>query len=774
MSDVEDYDCPLCMEELDLADRNFRPCPCGYQICRFCWHHIRENLNGRCPACRRVYSEQTVEFTPISPEEILRIKKEKKEKERQQKEMEQANRRHLENTRVVQKNLVYVIGLNPKYANEETIMSPDFFGQYGKISKVVINKRPPPPTATARHGAAALPSVGVYVTYVRKEDAARAIAAVDGSVMGGRMLRASYGTTKYCSYYLRNMACQNPVCMYLHNLGDDVDSFSKEELALGKQNLRDQISSEVDSKPQVLGHHARPPTSADFPPMMSSYQGSRRPATLESVAHIQFKNKADKHFRGLSHSNESSEDVSAANSEDEKSDEKSALPATVSWATGSGPNTPNMKSAPLPLTPDNFGPSLAAAAAASLKQPSQPKSKPSKKRNKDKLEVSSQTSSTMEQETRSVSDAAIPQLVSDSGEEAEIDGDDELELTGFTQYVLGNAFSSPNQMRHLMILNDNEADELEEEVVGIQALRDEPTQAPESVPDFPKDAEPISTFDILKTSMSPYSNTGYIGPFNPFAQEEPVVDDPTESLRHTMSELRKSPVMRMSPLQSHRGQSPQMPLQRSQPNVLVQQLQGNSMGINSPPAANAFLRALQQQRPPVMNGSGMNGLMENNVRRLNPPIRGPPPGITQPPNLNEPSFPRLSPQASMHLSVLNNGGIHPELQQQQQQQPPGLTNTSLPPNLPMYGKLAEPSIFQDKAIMSHGPPIPSHQYVEENQAPEGRRLRVFQGLRNTEPAFTQPVATNSNDIRAGLAALLNGANYPGKMANSAAKNVISQ
>ncbi|KAI9287350.1 RING/Ubox like zinc-binding domain-containing protein, partial [Umbelopsis sp. AD052] len=229
MSDVDDYDCPLCMEELDLSDRNFRPCPCGYQICRFCWHHIRENLNGRCPACRRLYSEQTVEFTPISSDEIVRLKKEKKEKERQQKEMEQANRRHLENTRVVQKNLVYVIGLNPKYANEETIMSQDFFGQYGKISKIVINKRPPPPAATARHGAAALPSVGVYVTYCRKDDAARAISAVDGSVMGGRMLRASYGTTKYCSYYLRNMACQNPVCMYLHDLGDDADSFSKEE-----------------------------------------------------------------------------------------------------------------------------------------------------------------------------------------------------------------------------------------------------------------------------------------------------------------------------------------------------------------------------------------------------------------------------------------------------------------------------------------------------------------------------------------------------------------
>jgi hypothetical protein len=34
-SDDEDLDCPLCMEELDIADRNFRPCPCGYQVSGF-------------------------------------------------------------------------------------------------------------------------------------------------------------------------------------------------------------------------------------------------------------------------------------------------------------------------------------------------------------------------------------------------------------------------------------------------------------------------------------------------------------------------------------------------------------------------------------------------------------------------------------------------------------------------------------------------------------------------------------------------------------------
>ena len=25
--------CPLCVEELDLTDQNFKPCPCGYQVC---------------------------------------------------------------------------------------------------------------------------------------------------------------------------------------------------------------------------------------------------------------------------------------------------------------------------------------------------------------------------------------------------------------------------------------------------------------------------------------------------------------------------------------------------------------------------------------------------------------------------------------------------------------------------------------------------------------------------------------------------------------------
>lgn len=50
---------------------------------------------------------------------LAMIKNEKKAKEREKKEMEAMNRKHLANMRVVQKSLVYVIGLPPKLANDE-------------------------------------------------------------------------------------------------------------------------------------------------------------------------------------------------------------------------------------------------------------------------------------------------------------------------------------------------------------------------------------------------------------------------------------------------------------------------------------------------------------------------------------------------------------------------------------------------------------------------------------------------------------------------------
>lgn len=39
MSSSDDEDetiCPLCVEEMDLSDKNFLPCPCGYRVIALC------------------------------------------------------------------------------------------------------------------------------------------------------------------------------------------------------------------------------------------------------------------------------------------------------------------------------------------------------------------------------------------------------------------------------------------------------------------------------------------------------------------------------------------------------------------------------------------------------------------------------------------------------------------------------------------------------------------------------------------------------------------
>ncbi|KAG8714283.1 transcriptional repressor general negative regulator of transcription subunit 4 [Ceratobasidium sp. 423] len=233
----ENLECPLCLEEMDLSDLHFKPCPCGYQICNFCWHHIKENLNGRCPACRREYTEQPAEFKSVTAEEQKRLNAQKRKRDKERKELEALNRRHLANVRIVQRNLVYVTGLGSRFAKEEllpSLRSSEYFGQYGKVSKILLVKR----AATLNRPA----DVGVYITYHRREDAARAIAAVDGSPSpggGGEIMRASYGTTKYCMNFLRGVQCTNNSCLDLHEWGDERDCFTKEDLATLKHAMKD-------------------------------------------------------------------------------------------------------------------------------------------------------------------------------------------------------------------------------------------------------------------------------------------------------------------------------------------------------------------------------------------------------------------------------------------------------------------------------------------------------------------------------------------------------
>ncbi|KAG3088878.1 hypothetical protein PI124_g5058 [Phytophthora idaei] len=231
MADYEEENdcCPLCMEELDITDQTFNACPCGYQVCLWCWHQIKNEYNGLCPACRQPYAELSKQKNPLDREEVVRRTKQRKQKEKNERrsaaQAKQAtvNRKSLQNVRVMQRNLVYVIGLPVQFAEEDILRSNECFGQYGKIVKAVVNK-------SHLNADRANATASAYITFANKDDALCCIVAIDGYYLDGSLLRASFGTTKYCNFFLRNMQCNNPDCLYLHELGDEDDSFTKEEM----------------------------------------------------------------------------------------------------------------------------------------------------------------------------------------------------------------------------------------------------------------------------------------------------------------------------------------------------------------------------------------------------------------------------------------------------------------------------------------------------------------------------------------------------------------
>mmetsp|Transcript_38520 Transcript_38520/g.49833 ORF Transcript_38520/g.49833 Transcript_38520/m.49833 type:complete len:116 (-) Transcript_38520:8-355(-) len=78
-------ECPLCCEDFSIQDKNFRPCQCGYQICMWCWHHIKNDLNGLCPNCRSAYSDDPHKFNKVDKEQILKHSRQKKDKDKKDK-----------------------------------------------------------------------------------------------------------------------------------------------------------------------------------------------------------------------------------------------------------------------------------------------------------------------------------------------------------------------------------------------------------------------------------------------------------------------------------------------------------------------------------------------------------------------------------------------------------------------------------------------------------------------------------------------------------------
>ena len=123
---------------------------------------------------------------------------------------------YLTKIRIIKKNLVHVHGFPQSLAKIEKLCQPEYFGQYGTILKSFLNQKINPQTNKKTFSA--------YITYSNDKEASFAILSVDSLLIEGRIIRAFFGTTKYCNYYLKNTPCPNmDKCMFLHHLVKEKD-----------------------------------------------------------------------------------------------------------------------------------------------------------------------------------------------------------------------------------------------------------------------------------------------------------------------------------------------------------------------------------------------------------------------------------------------------------------------------------------------------------------------------------------------------------------------
>lgn len=124
--------------------------------------------------------------------------------------------KYLSGLRIIKKNLVHVHGFPKNIANKDILESDEYFGQYGKIIRLLVTNKINTDNNKKVYSA--------YITYSNEQEAASAILCVDSLLIDGKIIRAFFGTTKYCSFFLNNKKCQNlNKCVYLHQLINDND-----------------------------------------------------------------------------------------------------------------------------------------------------------------------------------------------------------------------------------------------------------------------------------------------------------------------------------------------------------------------------------------------------------------------------------------------------------------------------------------------------------------------------------------------------------------------
>ena len=122
----------------------------------------------------------------------------------------------LSRQRIIQKNLVHLQGFPDSLYDENLLISTEYLGQYGTIEKIILVSKEDKSTHKMINSA--------YITFETNEQAAYCILSLDSFKIDDHIVRAFFGTTKYCNHFLNNFNCFNEEkCLYLHHLADPLD-----------------------------------------------------------------------------------------------------------------------------------------------------------------------------------------------------------------------------------------------------------------------------------------------------------------------------------------------------------------------------------------------------------------------------------------------------------------------------------------------------------------------------------------------------------------------
>jgi hypothetical protein len=285
-------DCPLCVEPLGL-DEQILPCPCGYQVCMFCWHRVKEEGSGLCPACRVPYADafalakvspppvkvsSKVESGPIPkkynghPRFNLTKSASSPHLSGPSPSSSISNSHHqhyhqhgssrgrgggaprisgagapssttthnlkdsLQGVSVFQRNLVVLRGLPSSLTSEATLRRQELCGQF------CVNSQPKVIICSSQSVLSGFSSEikeegNIALVWFSDESEARAcVIAVDGFRIGESVIRCNIGALEYCESFLKNEPPCGGIgvsCNKLHSMGPRSDSFTSAEKDCG-------------------------------------------------------------------------------------------------------------------------------------------------------------------------------------------------------------------------------------------------------------------------------------------------------------------------------------------------------------------------------------------------------------------------------------------------------------------------------------------------------------------------------------------------------------